>query len=107
MAKGQKTPPKGTFEGPLLIPFGRPVEELDEVGRGGVGRGRSVRRNPPIFRRVRGGFPKGSIGGNMDTRGRSLPRGVFPGRFRPLLWPWDYEIRDQRPRKPIYPNGIF
>ena len=43
--------------------------------------------------------------GGMSTRGRSLPWGLRGVDFRPLLRPWDYEIRNQRPQISIIPNG--
>ena len=49
--------------------------------------------------------PRGINTGGMSTRGRSLPWGLRGVDFRPLLRPWDYEIRDQRPQITIIPNG--
>ena len=48
--------------------------------------------------------PQGINTGGMSTRGRSLPWGLRGVDFRPLLRPWDYEIRDQRPQNIIFPN---
>ena len=53
--------------------------------------------NPPIFRRVRGGFPKGSIGGLQ----RYFWRGVFaplPKNKNSFLSLWDLKKWNLRPR---------